>query len=263
MALPEGKPTLKQYGISADACSVAVENQLDRAAVTFGDINNFNKAWICTSVLSHCATWHLSQVKKLRSCKSSLEWELEQLLGGCHGYIRSAIQQITVSTNYSKCGIEQTFRPTMIAVSDVRVQVSNDNAAALWDLAFATAREAELRSLQYVAGYPKRATLLLHSVPAIRQQFFMDVKRDFELWEEFCKFNDDWTETFKKRACWQKVDVQQLVGCCREENWEATTRPLDEFIQFVFCSLFSCKVLGPSSKPRSSPWLEFNRVELS
>ncbi|CAK0844234.1 unnamed protein product, partial [Prorocentrum cordatum] len=58
LALAEGGPTLKQHAAAAAPWGQSCENQLDKAAVLFGDVENYYRQKLIVQVLGPTATYH-------------------------------------------------------------------------------------------------------------------------------------------------------------------------------------------------------------
>ena len=142
-----GAPTLKQTGVCEDKLTPTGVNQLERAAVTFGDVGALHKHWCATVGLSATATWHSEQSKTLRNPDSIRKWELAAIKGKCDDHVRTTISQLKVTTHYAKCGIETHWPSLTISSADPRVAYADDRSRLLWRMLFSCGREWEHRNM--------------------------------------------------------------------------------------------------------------------
>ena len=202
----------------------ATANQLERASITFGHLENFHKHWIATTALLATSRWHSEQAKQNRSVPESKDWELKNVSGHYTDHVRRTISQLLQCKGYNNCGIETDWQQVHIGPEDVRVAYADDRAALLWTMTFSAAREWESRNMAYEASPVKRQILLLHSDAAHHTEFLSVLKRDAANSAKLLGVEEDWAVPYQKRNLWNRTDVKQFTLCCKQELWKNTSR---------------------------------------
>lgn len=207
----QASATLKQTG--AEPSGIQTQNQLGRAAVTFGDITNLHKASIAVSVLSHTAEWHSEQAKELRSAGATIDYELRMMKGRIHYHSRLTLSQALHTKRYESCGIETSWRRCDdLGQAHPRVLYSEDMCAKLWDMCVAAVLQHCGRNLVFTIGLPRRATLLCDDNQNVVQGFIDEFKEDCAIWDALRDVEYEWAQVFKDRSVFSKRCVQQIAG---------------------------------------------------
>lgn len=246
----QARATLKQTG--AEPLGIETQNQLDRAAVTFGDITNLHKATIAVSVLSHTAEWHSEQAKELRSAGATIEYELRMMKGAIHYHSRLTMFQALHTKRYESCGIETVWRQSGdLFENHPRVLYSDDMCCKLWDMCVAAVLQHSARNLVFTNGLPRRQTLLCDPDRTIAEGFIQEFRQDCLNYDALSALDYEWAQVLKDRSVFVKRCVQQLRGCLDIEAWALTPRlrcmPRGMSVGFPHCTHQDPKYFVPGA----------------
>ena len=222
-----GIATLKATNISEDTVWLNCKNQLERSGIFYNQIENKHKAVIATAVLSHTTDYHSKQALDLRDTNRTLQWEKDQVNGGSNSHIRQTISSITFAKQYPDMGIETTWKNMTVDAGDARVAYADDRSGLLWDMALATAREWEQRTLQSQCNPVRRKILLMDRSEQVRNDFIGEFRRDCTLWDKLKAIDASWAEPFQNRSIWQRMMPTQFRLCLEKDGWEATRQLLE------------------------------------
>ena len=78
-------------------------NQLERAARSYGDINNYHKSNICSFALESIANAHSDHVVTCRKPDGAVKWELQMMTGGTQAISCKCMSNLACRTRYQAC----------------------------------------------------------------------------------------------------------------------------------------------------------------
>jgi len=198
--------TLKQQNAAVQHTGVNTVNQLDKAACTFTDVANYNKAYIAYSILAHIAHVHSKQVKLLRTVDAVIPFELKMMKGSeIYEHARLMMMQAVYLKCYEDCGIHTSWRPVEGMYEDHPcILYSDDKAEMLLGMALAGVLQHEIRSLCFTVGLPRRTTLLCDESDEVANAFLVELRTAYEHHLKLQDIDETWANDQRKRSVFNK-----------------------------------------------------------
>ena len=148
--------TLKQLAIHNEQVSGGAEHQLHKAAIDYGNPQNYTKVKLVTDSLNNLTLHATSAAVALRSAKDAVVWETKMMKGGIHTHCQLTMCQIVHPKYYDGHGVEATWKAMEIPAYSPRVGLSDDYAVLIRDLCSGMAKHESAKNLPISHGWPRR-----------------------------------------------------------------------------------------------------------
>ena len=195
---------------------------IDKARMWFCEEAMYNKGSIISNCMGSMVQWQSAQSAKLRTCESTIEWELEQMRGAHNDHMRSTICTITNRSIYEACGIDVFWQPITLHQEHPMVKHSDDMCSLLWDLSFAIAKEQTMRQLPLTHGYPRRFTLITSNIARDAKLFLHEFKEDSSIYRLIKRHVGDWVDQRRARSVFERPTNLQIKAYLKQVNYTMT-----------------------------------------